>query len=46
MRCTPARDHGQAEADSDEEKTRICKVPDGEFDFLAIRSADVLSNDW
>src|SRR6202047_3014054 len=30
----PARDHGQAEADVNEEKTQICKVPDGEFDFL------------
>ena len=34
-RCAapPARDHGQAEADS-EQGARICKVPDGEFDFL------------
>ena len=30
----PARDHGQAEAHVNEEKTRICKVPEGEFDFL------------
>src|SRR3984893_5564037 len=30
----PARDHGQAEAEVNEEKTRICRVPDGEFDFL------------
>ena len=32
--ATIARDHGQAEATVNEEKTRICKVPEEEFDFL------------
>jgi RNA-directed DNA polymerase len=32
--ATNARDHGKTEAHVNEEKTRICKVPNGEFDFL------------
>ena len=32
--ATTAGDHGQAEADGERGKTRICKGPEGEFDFL------------
>src|ERR1700716_1818630 len=32
--ATIARDHGQAEVTVNEERTRICKVPEGKFDFL------------
>ena len=30
----PARDHGKLKLTVNEEKTRICRVPEGEFDFL------------
>jgi len=38
---------GKLKLTVNEEKTRICTVPDGEFDFLGYTfRADVLSNDW
>jgi len=37
---------GKLKLTVNEEKTRICRVPDGSLTSWAIRSADVLSNDW
>jgi len=38
---------GKLKLTVNEEKTRICTVPEGEFDFLGLYvRADVLSNDW
>src|SRR6267378_737054 len=39
----PARDHGKLKLTVNEDKTRICKVPEGEFDFLGFTFGQMFS---